>query len=57
MLRERYGTAEACAETSLRVRPQGRDIFAAEALPELAVILPEFSGVRYARERSGWGYD
>jgi beta-galactosidase/beta-glucuronidase len=56
VLRERYGTAAACAETSLNIRPAGRDIVLGEVSKDVPVILSEFGGVRYSDAQEGWGY-
>jgi beta-galactosidase/beta-glucuronidase len=56
VLKERYGTAAACAETSLNIRPAGREIVLGEVSGDAPVILSEFGGVRYSSAQEGWGY-
>lgn len=61
-LRARYGTRAAGQESSVSVRPGGRDIVL-EGFEDAAdvqgapIILSEFGGVRYAEGGEGWGYD
>ena len=55
VLRERYGTAAACLDTRLNVRPAGQEIVLEGDFTHTPVILSEFGGVHYASKGSGWG--
>lgn len=63
-LRARYGTRAAAQESSVHVRPAGREVVLtgfeeAVNVREAPIVLSEFGGVRYAPPQAGqgWGYD